>query len=251
MSDSTSADWYADQVVADTELFAVVLERGPVEAPVTSCPGWDVARLAGHLGGVHRWARHNVIHAAPPDGTSGFRPPEGADGPGLAAWLRAGAADLAETLRTVDPEAPTWHPFLVDKVAGVWPRRQAHETSIHRWDAENAVGPTSPIDPALASDGIDEYFELGVSRKVTREHMEYPNGSLHVHCTDVDGEWFVWADADGYHVERVHQKGDAALRGPAEPLLLRLWGRESDRAGELTPIGDEQVLESWLTIAGL
>jgi len=248
---SKTADWYADHVLADVELFAGVLERGPLDAAVAACPGWDVARLAVHLGTIHRWARHNVIHASPPEDTSAFKPERGLDGAGLAAWLRAGAAELVDTLRTLDPEAPTWHPFLVAKVAGVWPRRQAHETVIHRWDAERAVGSPSPIDAELASDGIDEYFELGVSRKVTREQLEYPTGSLHVHCTDVEGEWFVWADDEGYHVERIHQKGDAALRGPAEALLLRLWGRTSEGADELSPIGDESVLESWLSIAGL
>ena len=136
MSDpSKSADWYADHVSADVELFAGVLERGPLDAAVGACPGWDVARLAGHLGTIHRWARHNVIHASPPEDTSAFKPEPGLDGAGLAAWLRAGAAELTEALRAIDPEAPTWHPFLVPKVAGVWPRRQAHETSIHRWDA--------------------------------------------------------------------------------------------------------------------
>lgn len=248
---SKTADWYADHVLADVELFAGVLERGPLDAAVAACPGWDVARLAVHLGTIHRWARHNATHASPPENTSAFKPEPSLDGAGLGAWLQAGAADLADTLRSLDPDAPTWHPFLVAKVAGVWPRRQAHETVIHRWDAEQAVGSPSPIDADLASDGIDEYFELGVSRKVTREHLEYPTGSLHVHCTDVEGEWFVWADDEGYHVERIHQKGDAALRGPAEALLLRLWGRTSEGAGELSPIGDESVLESWLSIAGL
>ena len=37
--------------------FASVLRSGPLDAPVPGCPGWDVHRLARHLGFVQRWAR--------------------------------------------------------------------------------------------------------------------------------------------------------------------------------------------------
>ncbi len=107
------------------------------------------------------------------------------------------------------------------------------------------------IDATLASDGIDEYFELAVPRLVARTGLRLPEGTLHVHCTDVDGEWLVWAHHGEFRMVRSHQKGDAALRGPAEALLLRLWGRTGDQAPGLDPIGDEHVLASWLSIAGM
>ncbi|MCB0966113.1 MAG: hypothetical protein KDB37_04705, partial [Ilumatobacter sp.] len=78
-----------------------------------------------------------------------------------------------------------------------------------------------------------------------------PAGSLHVHCTDVDGEWLVWNEGGEYRMKRAHEKGDAALRGPAEAILLRLWGRTSDRSDELSPVGDEHVLAEWLAFAGM
>lgn len=245
------AGWYVDHLLADVERFAAAIESGPTDAPVDACPGWDLGRLAVHLGVIHRWARHCAVDAAPPDGTDQFEPEPGSD---LAAWLREGAAALAAVLRSLDPEAPTWHPFPVARVGRVWPRRQAHEASVHRWDAERAVGVPAPIDPELASDGIDEYFEIAVPRLVAREGRPLPPGSFHVHCTDVAGEWLVWSEdegLDGYRLVRAHQKGDAALRGPAEAILLRLWGRESDRAGELSPVGDPTVLDGWLSIHGM
>lgn len=170
---------------------------------------------------------------------------------GVAAdWMRTGAARLAETLRSLDPDAPTWHPFPVEQVASFWPRRQAHETAMHRWDAERAVGRPAAIDPELASDGIDEYFEIVIPRLVARDAIALPAGSVHLHCTDVHGEWLIRADDDGFQMIRAHQKGDAALRGPAASILLRLWGRESDKTGELEPIGDGSVLDAWLAIGG-
>ena len=42
-----------------------------------------------------------------------------------------------------------------------WARRQAHETAVHRYDAQSAApgGPPAPagaFDPAFAADGVDE-----------------------------------------------------------------------------------------------
>lgn len=241
------ADWYVDHVLADAEAMARTLDAGPLDAPVAACPGWDIGRLAVHLGVIHRWARHCAIHAAPPDDTAPFEP---GDRP-LGEWFREGAAELAETLRGLDPAAPTWHPFTVERVAAVWPRRQAHETAVHRWDAQRAVGEPDPIDPELASDGIDEYFELAIPRLIKRKELTAPEFSFHVHCTDVDGEWLVWNEDGEYRMKRAHEKGDAALRGPAEAILLRLWGRESTRADELGPVGDEAALAAWLAFAGM
>ena len=87
-------------------------------------------------------------------------------------------------------------------------------------------------------------------RLVKRDKVTLPAGSLHVHCTDTHGEWLVAADPE-YTMIRAHQKGDAALRGPAEAILLRLWGRESAMADQLSPVGDEQVLADWLALTGM
>lgn len=249
-ADPRPVDWYVDHLLADTERCATVLETIALDVPIAACPGWDVLRLAEHLGQIHRWAGFCVSNGRPPDddeakALESFEPDRAAD------WLREGAADLASTLRGIDPGAPTWHPFPVERLAAVWPRRQAHETAVHRWDVERAAGLDATIDPELAADGIDEYFELAIPRLVARTGITLPAGSLHVHCTDVAGEWLIWADDDGYQLVRAHQKGDAALRGPASPILLRLWGRDDERSAELSPVGDEVVLDAWLSIAGM
>ena len=242
------AAWYVDHLLADAGRIDAVIRTGDLTAPVAACPGWDVRRLVAHLGGIHRWARHCAVHAAPPDDRSALRPGDDAD---LGDWFAAGVQALADTLLELDPDAPTWHPFPVDRVARVWPRRQALETAVHRWDAQAAVGAPDPLDADLASDGIDEYFELAIPRLLVREQLAVPTGSLHVHCTDVPGEWLVWNDDGTYRMKRAHEKGDAALRGPAEAILLRLWGRTSARADELSPIGDRSALDAWLAVAGM
>ena len=239
---------YLDHIRSDADLLATVVERGPLDAPVRACPGWDVGQLARHVGSVHRWARAAVLEARRPE-----LDPDSPTDAELGAWLRAGAAALTEAIASVAPDAPTWHPFPVALQARVWPRRQAIETLIHRWDAEDAVDGVSAIDPELASDGVDEYFELGLPRLVVREGIALPAGSLHVHCTDVEGEWLVRAvDTDGatrVELERRHAKGDAALRGTAATLLLAMWDRAPVDGVEI--IGDEAVARAWLELPGL
>jgi uncharacterized protein (TIGR03083 family) len=246
---NTATD-YVDRLLADTERFSAAVTTGPLDAPVSGCPGWDLEQLTRHMGYVHRWARYCVERAERPAEGTIAEPTAGVDAAFLANWLREGATELGAALLTADPESPTWHPFPVPRVTGVWPRRQAHETSIHRWDAQHAVGAPEPIDAAFASDGIDEFFTIVLPRTIVRDQLQPPVGSVHVHCTDVEGEWLVWFDDDGYHLVAEHRKGDAALRGPAEPLLLALYHRDGDRS-QLSPIGDEAVLNSWFQIPGL
>ena len=70
-------------------------------------------------------------------------------------------------------------------------------------------------------------------------------GSLHVHCTDVPGEWTIHPDGNGLAVSRQHGKGDAAMRGPASTLLLVLWGRLAADHGDIERFGDDAVLDAW------
>ena len=163
-----------------------------------------------------------------------------------------GGEALVEALASVDLDAPTWHPFPVAQVGRVWPRRQAHETVVHRWDAEAAVGPPSPIDPELASDGIDEYFEIAAApARSCASNAQLPPGSFHVHCTDVAGEWLVTATTTGCSVVRAARQGRCRAAGPAEAILLRLWNRDTPRAGELDQVGDPTVAAAWLALPGM
>jgi uncharacterized protein (TIGR03083 family) len=239
---------YVGHLRADAARLAELLEAGPLDAPVAACPGWDLRALGGHLGWVHRWATAAAVNARAPERGEVDRAP--ADDAQLAGWLRDGAERLAGVLESLDPAAPTWHIFPAPQVAGLWPRRQAHETVVHRWDGEQAVGKATPIDPVLASDGIDEYFAVMLPRRLQRDDAPpLPSGSLHVHCTDTPGEWLVRAADGALAVERAHAKGDAALRGTAEALLLQLWGRpQPEDAAEV--IGDAAVASEWLALGG-
>lgn len=202
------------------------LPADALDRPVPACPGWDVARLLGHLGRVHRWAASFLADPAS-GGDAGPRPPAGAD---VLPWYADSLAGLLDELDRHDPDEPA-ETFAGPATARFWFRRQAHETAVHRWDADDAITPggAAPIDAALAADGIDEWLGLFVPRFVLDKGDGVPadlvGATLHVHCTDTEGEWLLRLADGGVEVERVHAKGDAALRGPASDLLLAAWHR--------------------------
>ncbi len=247
MSTATSSPTsdYTAAIRADADIMSSVVRTSDLYAPVAACPGWDLRRLVEHTGGVHRWATHALLHAAPPAPDVEFGP--GPDD-NLAVWIVEGATALIAALDATDPEADTWHPFALERKAWVWARRQALETTMHRWDAQHAAGLDATLDPALSSQGIHEYLEMALPRVLTREGVTPPSVSLHVHCTDVDGEWLVWGDDGVYRMLPVHDKGDAAIRGAAADIWLLLMGRLDRRALDI--VGDSSAADAWLDLPG-
>jgi len=238
---------YLESLQADIEAFAGVIESGPPDARIVGCPGWTLVDLAHHLGGVHRWARHAVVHLGPPELAFDDDPPP-TDHDQLVEWIRAGGQRLLEALRSVDPAAPTWHPFPAPMVAGVWPRRQAQENSVHRWDAQHAIGIDATIDAAMAADGIDEYFGVMLGRLVQREHLTVPASCFAVVTTDTGDRW-VLDGGSGDIVVGEDVAPLASLSGTAQEVLLRLWGRPV-HDGAVVIDGDHEIAAEWLALGG-
>ena len=236
---------FLESLRSDGVRFVDVVRTGPLEAVVPTCPGWTLADLTRHMGEVHRWVVLAVETVERPreDQIDG---PHGASHDELANWLRDGLDRLLAVLAAKDPASPTWHPFSAPKVAGVWPRRQAQETMVHRWDAENAVGAVTPLDPPIAADGILEYFELIVPRVVVRDGRAAPRGVLRIECPDVD---MVCTVSSGTTVDvelgdGVAASPDATIRANAEDVLLALWKRVS------LPGDHPPLTRDWLAFGG-
>jgi uncharacterized protein (TIGR03083 family) len=231
-------DAYLAAIRDNAQLLVAAAERAGLDAPVPTCPDWDIADLLGHIGRVHRWAASNTMR--PPDAEFARPDVEIPDPSDRVAWVRAGASELVAALdRPADDPAWTWMP---PHTVGFWQRRQAHETAMHRVDAQSATGAAEPIEAALAADGIDEWLEI-VGNTPWRQPPTGAGESLHFHCTDVDGEWLVRRTSDGVEVERVHAKGDVAARGTASDLLCWLQGRGG--VDRLEVFGDVALLDQW------
>jgi len=156
---------------------------------------------------------------------------------------RAGLDELINVLSSLDPGRSCWTWAGIHDVAWVI-RRMAHETTVHAWDALGATGSISEIDAALASDGIDEFLHVMMMSNM-REEEGPLSGSVHIHCTDVDGEWLIVpTDTSAVVVTREHSKGDCAIRGSASSLLLGLWRRIP--ISSLEVIGSSDVAAQFL-----
>ena len=125
-------------------------------------------------------------------------------------------------------------------------RRMAHEVLVHRFDAELAGGQVSSADEVMCADGIDEKFAVFAPWMGERLSL---TGSVHLHCTDTDGEWMLKQDGTKVAVTREHGKGDVAFRGPSQLLLLALWRRITidealDAGAEV--LGDRNILDAFV-----
>ena len=198
----------------DVDAILGVLDRGSLDAPVTACLGWSVRALVEHLGAVHRWATEIVQTGAP----QAEKPYAGGD---LTSWFALGADQLLATLAAADPGAHCWS-FTTDRTAGFWRRRQALETVVHRWDAEQAVGEPAPINVELAADGVTEVVDLLAPRQVKLGRVP-AYAPLLLRAVDTGQEWLL---GDGAPV--------GSAEGSAQDLLLLLWKRPVDGRVQLT-----------------
>ena len=236
---------YLDGVRDNARLFVEAVRRAGVDAQVPTCPGWTVADLARHQGRVFYWISTLVETKAQEyiDRTPFEEEAKNAD---PLPFVERGAEHALAVLGSADPETPVWN--WLDGGPGparFWFRRLAHETVVHRADAEAATAPAalSRVEPSeLAADGIDEFLAfLGVRSGGGRTPPL--SGSYHFHTTDVPGEWVVVFDGDGIAIRREHAKADVAVRGPASDLELFIYSRRGSEG--LDTFGDPAALAAW------
>jgi uncharacterized protein (TIGR03083 family) len=235
---------FIDALDRDSAAFVDACAVAGLITPVPSCPGWTVADLLWHLTEVHAFWRTVVAERL--TSWEGYEEPLRPADEEIADMYRAGRIELVKVLSETDPTTPTWT-WSNDKTAAFVIRRMTQETAIHLWDASDSAGLTNPIEPALASDGIDEFLAHFIDD--VAEGAAPVEGSVHLHCADVDGEWTVRESADGFMVAREHSKGDCAIRGKASDLLLALWRRQPLSTCDV--VGDVEVAARFIAHSSL
>jgi uncharacterized protein (TIGR03083 family) len=237
---------YLDHLARESAALADAAAVAGPDAPVPTCPGWTITDLLRHVAGGDNWARL-IVETGSREGVPRDLPDDAPTGDGLVAVYRDGADALVRTLTDADPTASVWTFTPSDRTTMFWIRRRAQESTVHRVDAQAAAGAAAPIDAVFASDGIDEYLTVFAPR--FGESLAALGGTVHVHCTDVEGEWLVAPNPGGDErnqvvVTREHAKGDVAARGRAEDLLLALWGRGD--VSQLELFGDADLFARFL-----
>ena len=231
---------YVPVVEQGIQRFATRLEQSDLDARVPSCPGWTVFDLAEHIGGIHQWAAHAIVHRSP-DGQPTSAPKSPAE---LVAWYRDSAGSLLNVLQETPEDAEVWHFGPRPRLVRFWQRRQAHEVTMHLHDLELALGQTEPIEAILAADGIDEVRNVFFPRQVRLGRMPVLDRSLAVVVAET-GDRQVFS-GDGT-VAADEEAAEATVTAPAEVLLLALWHRIPADDERLIIEGDPEAARTVLT----
>jgi uncharacterized protein (TIGR03083 family) len=226
------------------ERLADAASRAGFDAPVPTCPGWSVRDLVRHIGGIHRWAATMVREARPKP----FDPypelekawPADAE---LLAWFRAGHIELVRVLEAAPADLDCFSVLRIDPPRDAWARRQAHETGMHRVDAESASGSITAFAADQAVDGIEEMLFGFATRPGSRLTCDPPR-SISLSTTDARSEWTVHIAAEGPRAERgTTAAADCRVSATASNLFLLLWNRIGVHAVQVE--GDPSVLDLW------
>ncbi|MDO8390721.1 MAG: maleylpyruvate isomerase family mycothiol-dependent enzyme [Actinomycetota bacterium] len=224
----------------DGNSFADACEAAGMATRVASCPEWNVSDLVWHLAEVHHFWR--TIVGEQRTTWEGYEQPLRPTDDAVVEFYRSGLEETVTILAAAHPDQANWT-WSHQRDAGFVMRRMAHETAMHLWDAQQAAGGERAIDGPLASDGIDEFLDHFLSGDAGT--TDGVGGSVHLHCTDVPGEWTVRpAIEGGFTLSREHAKGDAAMRGAASDLLLVLWRRRP--IDTIDVVGDRGVAERFV-----
>ena len=228
----------------DGELLATAVEAAGADAVVPTCPGWKIRDLVHHVGGIHRWATGYVAERRAERVDARLAEVVGAwpDDRDLVAWFRAGHARLAETLETSDPDVACWSFLPAPSPLAFWARRQAHETAIHRVDAESALGSTTPFDPSFAADGIDELL-FGFAARPRRDIPTPSERTIALHAPDAGRSWLVRIGPDRVESSNEGGQADFDISAAASDLYVLLWNRCA--VDGLAVTGDRSVLALW------
>ena len=231
----TYVDWLRSENQALADAARINLDAG-----VRTCPGWNVRELVIHHGSFQAWITGMLVeHAQFPVAPRQVELGEDVD---VLGWYVPIADRLVATLLEVGPDAAIWD-VTGQHLSGAWARRQASETSVHRWDAQHANGTARPI--LHSGDYIDEMLTLLVPNLIKAFGAPMPTGSLLLESTDEDRVWYAARDAE--RLDPVDRGADARLIGTTSDLFLALWHRPN----AARVVGDHSSLASWnATISG-
>ena len=151
------------------------------------------------------------------------------------ALLERAYRELVDEFAARKPEDPAGSWYKPDQTVGFWIRRMAHETVIHRIDAELGTRqPVGAVPTDLAIDGIDELLKVFAAYSVAG----WVNTSLtswlarrdeRTRVRTEDAAWRVRTGPGLFAVE--DGAGDVAtdvtLSGQPESVLRWLWNRDS------------------------
>ena len=233
---------FIDRLECEGALMAATVEGTDWNAPV---PGteWDLRSLIVHTGAVHRWATDAISRELTTNETGGSAAFHGlTPDDGLSRWFTEGLGTLATTLRAAGDQLQVFTFLRSPTPRYFWARRQAHETAIHRADAQAAVGDVTPFEPHFAQDGI---AELVAGFALQRTFATQTPGTLALSCTD-GASWLVTFGGERNVVTQTDDVScaTATVTGTSSALYLWTWNRPA----QVRLDGDDLTISLWQRI---
>jgi uncharacterized protein (TIGR03083 family) len=234
---------FIDHLVEQGHALAGSAEKAGLDADVPSCTDWQVRDMLQHTGQVHRWAMSYVTtgRTTPPGEGDSLAAPPGDDE--LIEWFRDGHAHLVEALRSAPDDLDCWAFLPAPSPRAFWARRQAHETAIHRADADAAAGAPTSYDATFAADGVEELL-FGFYARPRGRLVSDPPIALALRADDTGDAWTMTIGPESRStVREASADAHCTVTATAADLYLLLWNRR-DVAG-LDIHGDPAVLNLW------
>ncbi|GAA1382645.1 maleylpyruvate isomerase family mycothiol-dependent enzyme [Kitasatospora putterlickiae] len=245
---------HLDALRREGTLLADAAARTDLTTPVPTCPEWQLRDLVLHTGRVHRWVTALVRDQLTGEKAIELRPaiwglePDDAD---LVEWFRTGHATLVDTLGAAPADLDCWTFFPAPSPLAFWTRRQAHETAVHRIDADAAAGAEGPhAEAEFAHDGIDELLTGFLTIGRAKVHSDRTR-TLQITASDGPGRWLLTISPEPITIEPVERPADLTLTGPARDLYLLLWNRLPEGTGRVVTAGDDSLLALWREAAAI
>ena len=236
----------------DGRLLLDAARASGLDACVPTCPGWRVRDLLAHVHYVHRWATAYVAGALTemvpePDETEllAGAPPDHA----LLASVEEGHLALVRALAGAPADVRCWTFLPAPSPLAMWARRQAHETAIHRVDAELAAGRSpAAFDPGFAADGVDEllFGFLGRAQPPAEEEEEEEEGvlgTIGLEASDRPERWNLRLMTDRVETTHAITGCELQVRATAADIYLLLWNRPPLSEPDIT--GAVDLLDAW------
>lgn len=214
-----------------------------LSAAVPSCPGWTLADLLRHLAHGYldvvvpqlRQIQPARVRQTEADPLTAFEH-------GYAVMLE----ELAAYERREDADRD---------LTAFWIRRMAHETAMHRIDADLAVQrPPTPIPTELAVDGVDELLTIFLARETTQWTEQYA-AELHdwaarwLMVSTGAAAWRVTVRPQGAEVESLDPGQPPtigyAARIDSDPETFLRWAYNRPHARQMVTTGNDLMLEQF------
>jgi len=230
---------YLDELARQGRLLGESACRPALQAPVSSCPGWSVSRLVGHITKAHHWASW-VVRGRDPQEFQFDVPDDGQ----LFEVYEAGLREVLSRLRAAPDSLAVWTITPAPSAKLFWARRMAHETAIHRVDADLAAGyGVSDFTPSFAADGIEEMLTGSAAARFDRSGLT-ADRTISLTPLDANASWTLTIGPDLLSCRPVAlDQADLTVFGMASDLYRWVWNRGGDEDVSLR--GDLSLADRW------